>query len=185
MPIHQLLTGDFKADLTAMLPRLRVYALSLTRDTDRADDLVQQTVLHSLAGRASFRPGTNFAGWLFRIERNEFISGLRRLRPTVSIDDAIANTLSHPPLQESAIIMREFKKAFAVLKSPQRQALLLTALEGQSQQQISAFTGVSPGTVKSRISRARSTLRQLLGPGDDSFSHPLRRRPGTPAAAVA
>ena len=101
-PIAQKLTGDFHADLTTILPRLRIYALSLTRDPDRADDLVQQTVVKSLAGRQSFRPGTNFAGWLFRIQRNEFISGLRRQRPTVPMDDAIANTLSHPPPRRAA-----------------------------------------------------------------------------------
>jgi RNA polymerase sigma-70 factor, ECF subfamily len=68
-------TGDFDTDLTQLLPQLRVYALSLTRDSLRADDLVQQTVLQALAGRKSFQPGTNFPGWLFRIQRNEFISG--------------------------------------------------------------------------------------------------------------
>ncbi len=65
---------------------------------------------------------------LIRIERNEFISGLRRLRPTVSIDGAvIADSLSHPPRQESGIVMRAFKKAFQALKGHQRQALLMTA----------------------------------------------------------
>jgi len=90
------LTGDFRTDLTTMLPRLRTYAMSLTRDADRADDLVQQTVLKSLSGRESFLPGTNFPGWLFRIERNEFISGLRRQRRTVELSDAVANALAYP-----------------------------------------------------------------------------------------
>ena len=94
MSIRQAPTGDFDTDLTQLLPRLRIYALSLTRDSVRADDLVQQTVVRSLAGRKSFRPGTNFPGWLFRIQRNEFISGLRRERPTVELNDAIAGTLS-------------------------------------------------------------------------------------------
>ena len=75
MSIRQPPIGDFETDLTKLLPRLRVYALALTRDAGRADDLVQQTVMQSLAGRNSFRPGTNFPGWLFRIQRNEFISG--------------------------------------------------------------------------------------------------------------
>ena len=59
MSIRQAPTGDFETDLTQLLPRLRIYALSLTRDSVRADDLVQQTVVRSLAGRKSFRPGTN------------------------------------------------------------------------------------------------------------------------------
>ena len=76
---------DFHEQMKAILPRLRLYALSLTHDRDRANDLVQETVLKALAGRASFRPGTNFSGWVFRIQRNEFISSLRRLKPTVPI----------------------------------------------------------------------------------------------------
>ena len=112
MSSRQAPTGDFDTDLTQLLPRLRVYALSLTRDSVRADDLVQQTVLRSLAGRASFRPGTNFPGWLFRIQRNEFISGLRQERPTVELNDAIAGTLSQPQRQESGIVMREFMGGF-------------------------------------------------------------------------
>src|SRR4029450_962535 len=146
MPSRQPPTGDFDTDLTQLLPRLRVYALSLTRDSVRADDLVQQTVLQSLAGRHSFRPGTNFPGWLFRIQRNEFISGLRRERPTLELNDAIASTLSHPQRQESGIVMREFKKAFRTLAGGQRRALLLTALEGHSHERIAGASGVAIGT---------------------------------------
>ena len=115
----------FDSDLKAILPRLRVYALALTHDRDRADDLVQQTAVKALVGRKSFRPGTNFGGWLFRIQRNEFISGLRRLRPTVCFDDISTNTLSHPPHQESGLVMREFMGAFRHLAPGTRQALLL------------------------------------------------------------
>ena len=177
MPRHEALTGDFQADLAMMLPRLRVYALSLTRDSDRADDLVQQTVLQSLAGRQSFRPGTNFPGWLLRIERNEFISALRRQRPTVELSEAVANTLSTPPRQESGIVMREFKAAFRTLAGTQRRTLLLTALEGDSYGTTAARSGVSIGTVKSRVSRARARLRVLLdGDGGGGGVVPLRRR---------
>ena len=162
MSIRQAPTGNFDTDLTQLLPRLRVYALSLTRDSVRADDLVQQTVVRSLAGRASFRPGTNFPGWLFRIQRNEFISGLRRERPTVELSDAIVSTLSQPHRQESAIAMREFMTAFRTLAGNQRRALLLTALGGHSHETIAAASGAAIGTIKSRVSRARAQLRQML-----------------------
>jgi len=171
MSIQQATTDHFHADLKTMLPRLRAYALSLTRDSDQAADLVQQTVVNALAGRRSFQPGTNFSGWLFRIQRNEFISGLRCLRPTVNLDDTIANTLSQPPRQESGLVMREFKKAFDVLSVCQREALLLAVLEGYSYPRIAAHTGVSVGTVKSRVSRARATLRQILTDEGSSASH--------------
>ena len=158
----QAMTGDFHTDLKSMLPRLRVYALSLTRDRDRANDLVQQTVVKSLAGRASFQPGTNFGAWLIRIQRNEFISGLRRERPTVPFDEVVASTLSYPPQQESGLVMREFLKAFGSLTHNQREALLLAVLEGFSYRQIAVHCAVSIGTVKSRIWRARTILSELL-----------------------
>ena len=157
---------DFHEQLKAILPRLRVYALSLTRDRDAADDLVQDTVIKALQGRHSFQLGTNLAAWLFRIQRNEFISGLRRQRPTVPVDTAIAESLSHPAHQDSGLVMREFVSAFGKLGSTQREALLLAVVEGLPYDVIAKHTGVSVGTVKSRISRARDTLERLLLEGE-------------------
>jgi len=162
MSIAETMTGDFHTDLKTLLPRLRIYAYSLTRDRSRADDLVQETVVKSLVGRHSFRPGTNFGAWLFRIQRNEFISGLRRQMRTVPLDDAIANNLSHPPTQENGLIVREFTKAFHHLATSQREALLLSVLEGWSYEKIAGFAGVSVGTIKSRVSRGRAILKRLL-----------------------
>jgi len=170
---------DFHEQLKAILPRLRIYALSLTRDRDAADDLVHDTVIKALTGRHSFQPGTNLAAWLFRIQRNEFISGLRRQRPTVPVDTTIAESLSHPAHQDSGLVMREFVSAFAKLAPTQREALLLAVLEGLPYEVIAAHTGVSVGTVKSRISRARDTLERLLLEGD------VKPRPATdPGAAT-
>jgi RNA polymerase sigma-70 factor (ECF subfamily) len=159
----------FHADLRAILPRLRIYALSLTHDRDRADDLVQETVVKALAGQKSFRPGTCFSAWVFRIQRNEFISGLRRLRPAVPLDETICNALSHPPHQDRGLVMREFLKAFGQLSPGQREALVLAVVDGQSYEQIARHAGVSVGTIKSRISRARDALERLLL-GEDNES---------------
>ncbi|MGE0578036.1 sigma-70 family RNA polymerase sigma factor [Reyranella sp.] len=160
---------NFHDQLKAVLPRLRIYARSLTRDRDTAEDLVHDTVVKALAGRHSFQPGTNLAAWLFRIQRNEFISGLRRQRPTVPVD-AAADSISHPAHQESRLIMREFISAFGKLPTAQREALVLAVLEGLRYEVIAAHTGVSVGTVKSRISRARDTLERLLLEGDTAPS---------------
>jgi RNA polymerase sigma-70 factor, ECF subfamily len=178
-------TGDFDTDLTQLLPQLRVYALSLTRDSLRADDLVQQTVLQALAGRKSFQPGTNFPGWLFRIQRNEFISGLRRERPTVELNDAITSSLSHAQRQESGIVIREFKQAFLTLASGQRRALLLATLAGHSYESIAGTSGVSVGTVKSRVSRARAQLREMLDLEVGNFTVGASLRPTGHAAPAA
>jgi RNA polymerase sigma-70 factor (ECF subfamily) len=161
MPMTQTEIGTFNANLTEALPRLRVYALSLTRDRDRAENLVQQTSLKALAGRESFRPGTNFGGWIFRIERNEFISELRRERPTVEIGDADV-MLSTQPAQERGLVMRDFMTAFRQLSRGSRQALLFSKLEGRSYEQIASHAGIAVGTVKSRIWRGRTALERLL-----------------------
>ncbi len=157
---------DFHEQLKAILPRLRIYALSLTRDRDAADDLVHDTVIRALTGRQSFQPGTNLAAWLFRIQRNEFISGVRKQRPTVPVDTAIADSLSTPAHQDSGLVMREFVAAFSKLAPTQREALLLSVLEGLPYEVIAEHTGVSVGTVKSRVSRGRDRLEQLLLEGE-------------------
>jgi len=152
----------FDLDLKQMLPRLRVYALSLTRDSDRADDLVQQTACKALAGRESFRDGSNFGGWGFRIQRNEFISELRRNRPTVELDSPAALALQEPPRQEHALALRELQGALRRLSHDGRQALLQSQIEGCSHREIANRAKISIGTVKSRISRGRATLARLL-----------------------
>jgi len=156
------INAGFDLDLKDMLPRLRIYALSLTRDSDRADDLVQQTAFKALAGRASFRDGSNFGGWVFRIQRNEFISELRRNRPTVELDSPAARALQEPPRQEHALALRELQGALRRLSPDGRQALLQSQIEGCSHQEIASRAGVSIGTVKSRISRGRTALARLL-----------------------
>lgn len=172
-------TADFHEQLISMLPRLRVYALALTRDRSNADDLVHDTAIKALIGQKSFVPGTNLAAWLFRIQRNEFISGLRRARPSVPIDSAVAETLSHPPHQESGLVMREFRSAFSKLARTQREALLLSILDGQSYEAIAAHTGVSTGTVKSRVCRARDKLERLLLDGEPATARRADEFAGT------
>jgi RNA polymerase sigma-70 factor (ECF subfamily) len=184
MTTTQTMTGDFHTDLKVLLPRLRVYALSLTRDRSRADDLVQDTAVKALAGRNSFRPGTNFKAWLFRIQRNEFVSGLRRARPTVCLDDMIANVPSYPPRQEGGLIMREFLDAFHRLARGQREALLLATVEGYPYAKIAHHCGVSIGTVKSRISRGRALLETFLA-GSDRREPDSRRGKHVNAAGIA
>jgi RNA polymerase sigma-70 factor (ECF subfamily) len=156
------INAGFDLDLKDILPRLRVYALSLTRNRDRANDLVQQTALKALAGRASFRVGTNFPGWIFRIQRNEFISELRRDRPTVDINSPAAYAVHERPRQEDRLALRDTLGALQRLPRAGRQALLQAQIEGCSYQEIARRERISVGTVKSRVSRARAALARLL-----------------------
>lgn len=163
---------EFHDQLKAILVRLRAYAISLTRDRDRADDLVQETIVKALVGRSSFREGTNFSAWVFRIQRNEFISGLRRTRPTVPLDTAITDLLSQRPQQENRLVAREFLRAFVTLSPTQREALVLAFVDGLPYAVIADRAGVSVGTIKSRVSRARSTLERLLLGGEEVHDAP-------------
>ncbi|HET6198592.1 MAG TPA: sigma-70 family RNA polymerase sigma factor [Acetobacteraceae bacterium] len=156
------INAGFDLDLKDILPRLRIYALSLTRNKDRADDLVQQTALKALAGRASFHVGSNFGGWIFRIQRNEFISELRRNRPTVELDSPEAYAVQEQPRQEHQLILRDVLGALRQLPRHGRQALLQSQIEGCSHREIASRAGISIGTVKSRISRGRTALARLL-----------------------
>ncbi len=159
----QAVTPDpFGDQLIAALPRLRSAARGMTRDRDRANDLVQETTLKALLGKASFQTGTNFGAWINRIQRNEFISGLRRVKPMVEIDADEAILPSHRPRQEDGLVMREFLTAFGQLPQKRRAALLLAAVAEQPYAVIAAHAGVSVGTIKSRVWRGRRMLKQLL-----------------------
>jgi RNA polymerase sigma-70 factor, ECF subfamily len=157
-------TDTFDLDLTRSLHRLRIYALSLTGNRDSAQDLVQQTVLKALVGRSSFEPGSNFPGWIFRIQRNEFLSGLRRTRRIAEICRDLEHNAFHPPAQEGGLILRELVGALRTLPMSTRRALVASQFGGASYGEIGRRAGVSAGTVKVRVFRGRARLMQLLDP---------------------
>src|SRR6202521_2059675 len=112
-----------KAVLGAV-PSLRAFAISLSGNVDRADDLVQETLLRAIAHIDSFQPGTNMSAWLFTILRNLFRSEYRKRRREVEDGDgAYAASLKSPPEQPGRIELREFGAALATLPPDQRVAL--------------------------------------------------------------
>jgi RNA polymerase sigma-70 factor (ECF subfamily) len=175
------MADQFHQDLIAMLPRLRVQALALTRNRSQADDLVQECVVRALAARQSFMPGTNFAAWLHRILRNHFISELRKRRDTVTIDDAPPALMGGPADAEDRIALRELWQAMQQLSPEHREALVMVAVEGMSYEQVSELSGVPVGTAKCRVFRARRQLQALLlGEG-----HAARQAPAARTEAAA
>jgi RNA polymerase sigma-70 factor (ECF subfamily) len=156
---------DFHTALVAALPRLRVYAMSLTRDRDRADDLVQDTVVKALVNRESFQPGTSLPGWLFTIQRNEFITGLRRARHRdhADIDDIAESAFSAPGNQDARADLRDAMRAFFRLPERQRDALRLVGIEGERYEDAAAMLGVPLGTVKAAVSRGRAAMAAEVG----------------------
>ena len=149
--------------MLAAVPSLRAFAISLSGNVDRADDLVQETLLRALANINSFQPGTNMSAWLFTILRNLFRSEYRKRRREVEDSDgSYAESLKSQPEQVSRVEFEEFRTALTKLPSDQREALILVGASGFSYEEAAEICGCAVGTIKSRVNRARTRLSQLL-----------------------
>jgi RNA polymerase sigma-70 factor (ECF subfamily) len=152
-----------KDQILASIPSLRAFAISLSGNVDRADDLVQETILRALANIHSFQPGTNLPAWLFTILRNLFRSEYRKRRREVEdADGSFAQTLKSNPDQIGRIEFQEFREALAQLPQDQREALILVGASGFSYEEAADICECAVGTIKSRVNRARSRLAKLL-----------------------
>jgi RNA polymerase sigma-70 factor (ECF subfamily) len=146
------------------LPSLRAFAITLTKSVDRAEDLVQDTVLKALGNRDRFEPGTNLEAWLFTILRNNHFSSHRKTSREVEDADGVhASSLVAVPEQEGKIELRELSAALSKLSPEHRDALILVGAEGMAYEEAAASLGVKVGTVKSRVNRARQRLAELMG----------------------
>lgn len=149
--------------LLAAVPSLRAFAISLSGSVDRADDLVQDTLMRALANIDRFEPGTNLHAWLFTILRNLFHSEYRKRRREVEdVDGAYAARLATAPEQGARLDFNDFRTALAKLPTDQREALLLVGAASLSYEDAAQVMNCAIGTVKSRVNRARSRLVQLL-----------------------
>jgi len=149
--------------ILAAIPNLRAFAISLSGNVDRADDLVQETVLRALANIDSFQSGTNMPAWLFTILRNLFRSEYRKRRREV--EDATgmyAESMKSQPEQASRLEFEELRAALAQLPDDQREAVLLVGASGFSYEEAAAICGCAVGTIKSRVNRARNRLAELM-----------------------
>ncbi len=149
--------------MLAAIPSLRGVALALCRRRDRADDLVQEALLHAINGIDSFKPGTNMAAWLTTILRNHFCNEFRKYRCEVSDREGLfVGSLTAQPRQEAHLRFGEFRAALAKLPDDQREALLLVGGAGLSYDEAAAICRCPAGTIKSRINRGRTRLAALL-----------------------
>ena len=143
----------------AAIPSLRAFAISLSGNVDRADDLVQETLLRAIANINSFHPGSHMSAWLITILRNVFRSEYRKRRREV--EDAAGSyvdSLKSPPQQQSWLEFEEFRVALAKLPSDQREALLLVGASGFSYEEAAAIceSAVAGSIVPARGSRSCS-----------------------------
>jgi RNA polymerase sigma-70 factor (ECF subfamily) len=152
-----------KEAMLGAIPSLRAFAISLSGNVERADDLVQETLMRAIAHVDSFQPGSNMPAWLFTILRNLFRSEYRKRRREVEdVDDRYADTLKSHPEQVGRIEFDEFRTALAKLPHDQREALLLVGASGFSYEEAATICECAVGTIKSRVNRARTRLTELL-----------------------
>jgi RNA polymerase sigma-70 factor, ECF subfamily len=153
--------------LLAAVPSLRAFAISLCGQVDRADDLVQDTLLRALSNLDRFERGTNLNAWLFTILRNLFHSEYRKRRREVEDPDgSYAGRLKAQPEQGSRLDLEDFRGALGKLPHDQREALLLVGASGFSYEEAAGICECAVGTIKSRVNRARARLAVLLAVDD-------------------
>jgi RNA polymerase sigma-70 factor, ECF subfamily len=168
--------SQFGLLVAAEIPSLRRYARSLTHDPTSAEDLTQSCVLRALAKQHLWQPGTSLRCWLFTMLHNLRVSQVRRSvrehrgQDTIS---AFAPRLREP---QSVTEIVDLERAIAKLPEWQRQVLQMIGIEEKSYAQAAAALGLREGTVRSRLGRARASLRQLTGreaanSGADANSH--------------
>jgi len=160
---------QFLDEIEAAVPALRRYARALTRDVDRADDLVQDCLERAIRKRGLWRPTGPLQAWLFRMLLNIYRNNARatRRRGDHIPLDAMPSEPSTPANQPGRIALAELGRALDTLPSEQREALLLVVVEGASYTDAAAILGIPAGTLMSRLGRARAALRTLTGNADE------------------
>ena len=150
------------------------FAVSLTRDTTKAEDLVQDTYLRAFRSWQTFQPGSDARRWLFTICRNAFLRNLERERQHVSLDegdpDAMGAIQHHAGMvtdgTDGALARLDLApaltRAIGTLNEPFRSAVVLVDVEGMSYEEASEILGVPIGTVRSRLFRGRRQLQERL-----------------------
>lgn len=159
---------DPRDELVEHLPAMRAFAMSLTRNSAAADDLVQDAVVKAWSNFDKFKTGTNLRAWLFTILRNTYYSLYRKRKREVEDPDGImAGKLSEKPAHDGHLAMADFHVAFAKLSDEQREVLVLVGAEGFSYEDAAEMCGCAVSTIKSRTNRARKRLAELMQLDDD------------------
>lgn len=161
---------NFFQMLEEQIPRLRRYARALHRsDRCRADDLVQDTLVRAVAKQHLWQPGTNLPGWLSTLMHHQHVNDVRRSITREGQCSSIENfhdTLASVNDTSASLLLRDLERAVARLPIERREILLLVGLEGMSYQAVAELLDIPIGTVRSRISRGRGMLREMMDWGN-------------------
>jgi len=159
----------FEVELLGLLPHVRAFSIQLC-GRNLGEDFAQETLTKAWKARSSYQPGTKMKAWLFAILRNEYISYQRRAWRQVGWDQETMEKIPGPPLQQKwDIELIDVRRALLFLPPDQREALLLITASGFSYQEAASITSTPIGTLKSRVSRGRAKLLNLLD-GVDSIA---------------
>ncbi|HKT53991.1 MAG TPA: sigma-70 family RNA polymerase sigma factor [Caulobacteraceae bacterium] len=153
----------WRDDIVGLIPDLRAFAWSLSRNGSDADDLVQDTLIKAWSHRDKFEPGTNLRAWLFTILRNTYYTAVVRRRREVRDETGrYAATLSAAATQEWGVAIRALQAALAQLPDEHREALILIGAAGLTYEEAAEICGCALGTIKSRVNRARARLLKIM-----------------------
>jgi len=160
----------FERDLTQLLPRLRRFAHSLSRNAADADDLTQATIERALRSRDQWADGTRLDSWLYRIMRNLWIdtARARSRKEKLEAPEEDALGVGDDP-RESLDNALELKRAMAAMErlpDEQREVVALILIEGFGYREVSEMLDLPIGTVSSRLVRGRTALLQMVGEHD-------------------
>lgn len=161
--------ADLMDDIADQVPALRRYALALTQDRDRADDLVQDCLERAIRKRRLWRPSGSLKSWLFKVMVNVNRNQVRRsdfARNSLPIEEVRDPArLSEQAPQVDRIALGQTADALARLPEDQKEVLTLVVLEGVSYREAAEILNIPQGTVMSRLSRARQNLTRLTEEG--------------------
>lgn len=157
--------SDLHAKLVETIPRLRRYARALLRgDVLAADDLVQDCLERALSRLHSWRSDSDLRAWLFTIMHNIYVNQVRRAAagPSFMAPSEQEEPVAASGTAEAGVALRDLQRALDALPADQREIVLLVSMEGLRYQEVAAILGIPEGTVMSRLSRARSQLREWM-----------------------
>lgn len=166
------MTHDPHAGLTALLPRLFAFGLTMLGDADAARDLVQEAAARALAATRVPDEAPAYRAWMFRIARNAALDEIRRKQQTVAADHTPVDLWHYDDRRIAKITVDQ---GLATLAPPHREIISLIDIAGFSYGEAAELLGVPAGTIMSRIARARSALLAAI---EASSIQPLKSRHG-------
>ncbi|UZP67521.1 RNA polymerase sigma factor [Desulfovibrio mangrovi] len=157
-----------KLELISLLPRLRRFSRGLARDTETADDLVQEACEHALGRLEQFHPGTRFDSWMFRILHTRWLDRLRKGKVRANYLRLVNGGAEEISIHNGAPLgvedAMDMKTAFGSLSEEQLSAIILVCVEGYSYAEAGEILNLPSGTVASRVARGKRDLVKALYP---------------------